>query len=102
MPFTHQLTEPPEPFFKDDKAKQNLMIVISTRGMFLEEFLHCSLPPGTDIFPIHCPAGSLPFCGSAARLIPLPAVPCTRVTNFGQPHPIAVLALLVAVRTLPF
>src|SRR2546425_6876947 len=31
----------PEPFFKDDKAKQDLMIVISTGGMLLEEFLHC-------------------------------------------------------------
>src|SRR2546425_8770125 len=31
----------PEPFFKDDKAKQDLIIVISTGGMFLEELLHC-------------------------------------------------------------
>src|SRR5207253_9121434 len=31
----------PEPFFEDDKAEQNLIIVISTGGMFVEEFLHC-------------------------------------------------------------
>jgi len=32
-----------EPFLEDDKAKQNLVIVISTGGMFLEKVLHCSL-----------------------------------------------------------
>jgi hypothetical protein len=32
-----------EPFLKEEKTKQNLMIVISTRGMLLEEFEHWHL-----------------------------------------------------------
>jgi len=32
-----------EPFLQEEKTKQNLMIVISTRGMLLEEFAHWRL-----------------------------------------------------------
>ena len=32
----------PKPFFKDDEAKQDFMIVLSTRGVLLEQFAHGS------------------------------------------------------------